>query len=74
MGKSISVLRTDTDFLKWVNGGSFYLGYVRYSTLFRGAMLCAISWDEDDELRKLVDDVGSRYYQELNNQAAPAPL
>ena len=59
MGKSISVLRTDTDFLKWVNGGSFYLGYVRYSTLFRGEMRCALSLVENDELRKSVDDVGS---------------
>lgn len=109
-------LRTNTDFLRWVNGASFYLGYVSYSTLFPGAMLCAISSDKDDDLGKLVDDIGTRgdmvaidaaekimekvyadewwvgsddnpalavnkalnairrhYYQELHNQAAPAP-
>lgn len=55
----MSELRTNTDFLSWVNGASFYVGFVRYSTLFPGAMLCAISRHKDDDLGQLVDEIGS---------------
>lgn len=48
----------ENEFLDWLTGAKFYIGYDRYARFGDHGFLIATKYNESDELEDLVDDLG----------------
>jgi len=51
-------MRTEDDFLEWLNQADIYIGWDRYAQFEHWGFVCATSYNENDQLREDIESIG----------------